>query len=78
MLKDSLRSILEAPNAGCLVGKWLQTQDEEVQELFKQLAKKNGVNLTQLFKTLSGETDIPFKRTLFTYHMRGNCSCPQA
>lgn len=78
MLADSLKSLLDAPSEGCLVGKWLATKDEEVQQLFQLLSEKEGINLTQLYKTISTEESIPFKKTLFTYHMRGNCSCQQA
>lgn len=78
MLADSLKSLLEQPSEGCLVGKWLATKDEEVQALFQSLSEKEGINLTQLYKVITSEESIPFKKTLFTYHMRGNCSCQQA
>jgi hypothetical protein len=77
MLSDSLKSILNAPAEGCMVGKWLKTKDEEVRTLFEQLAAKKGINLTELFKAITAEEQVPFKKTLFTYHMRGTCSCQQ-
>lgn len=77
MLLDDLRTLAkEAEFAGCIVGKWLQTQDKEVVSTLSELAKKPGLNLsTTLTLIKKHDPAIPFKRTAFVYHMRGTCAC---
>lgn len=77
MLLDELRKLANAAEfSGCVVGKWLSTQDPEVVSLLQDLANKPGLNLTTTL-TLIKKHDpaIPFKRTAFVSHMRRNCSC---
>lgn len=80
MLADTLKNLLNAPDAGCAVHRWVEEQGPEVSELFNQLKVKPGVNLAELFRVLSAEANgkLPFGKTLFNYHMRNDCSCPQA
>lgn len=73
MLKDILKEFIEKPRQ-CVFGKWLEEQDEETQELFKQVLV-NRVPLAPLFKQLAKHELIPFQLTVFKSHLKGNCAC---
>jgi hypothetical protein len=77
MLLDDLRELAkQAELEGCVVGKWLATQDIEIGETLKLLATKPGINITTTMDILKKhDPSIPFKRTSFSTHMRGTCSC---
>lgn len=76
MLLDELRSLVEQPE-GCVVGQWVAKQEPELQDLLAALAKKPGVNFTSVLNVLHKNlTDLPFKRTAFIAHLKGQCSCP--
>lgn len=78
MLKDALYDLLQASTEGCVVNRWISTKEPEIQELFEQLKKKQGLNLSALYRAVvKDEGNIPFGKTMFNYHMRGECSCPQ-
>jgi hypothetical protein len=80
MLIDELKALAKkAELEGCVVGVWAQSQDAEFQAVFESLRGNDNVNLTQVLVAIkSHNTDLPFKRTAFTNHMRGGCSCPTA
>ena len=80
MLIDELRAIAKkAELEGCVVGVWAQTQDQEFQEVFNSLRGNNNVNFTATLAVVkSHNPDVPFKRTAFAAHMRGDCSCQTA
>jgi hypothetical protein len=76
MLLDELRSLVNQPD-GCVVGQWASTQDTELQDLLVALAKKPGVNFTAVLSVLHKNiSNLPFKRTAFIAHLKGQCSCP--
>jgi hypothetical protein len=77
MIADVLREHLEELSrpAKCSMGKWLDTQEEEIQALFEQISRKPTINSMALYKSL--ETVLPFKLTTFKLHIKGNCPCPK-
>ncbi len=76
MLLDELRGLIEQPD-GCVVGQWVATQDPEFPEILSALAKKPGVNFTAVLNVLHKNIpNLPFKRTAFIAHLKGQCSCP--
>jgi hypothetical protein len=77
MLADILTEHLNGKVSKCLFGKWLKEQDEQVQDLFAQLVKKDKLNIASLWRDLISTTELPFKSTTFKSHMRGECSCPK-
>ena len=80
MLIDELKALVaNADNIGCAVQKWVNEQDAEIAELMSQIRQKPGVNVSKAYALLLANiTDLPFKRTLFGMHMRGDCGCPKA
>lgn len=78
MIVDVLREHLEGINkpSQCTMGKWLGTQESEVQDLFAQLALKPNLNAMALYRSL--EETLPFKSTTFKLHIKGTCPCPKA
>ena len=73
LLKDILGQHLEKTKL-CVVGKWLETQDTETQELFLKVIDSK-VPLEPLFYELAKNQLIPFKLTIFKYHLKGSCAC---
>lgn len=80
MLIDELKELAKkAELEGCVVAVWAQGQDVEFQEVLESLRHNTNVNLTQVLAAIkSHNPDLPFKRTAFTLHMRGTCSCQTA
>jgi hypothetical protein len=80
MLIDELKALAKkAELEGCVVGIWAQSQDAEFQEVFNSLRGNTNVNLTQVLSAVKTHNpDLPFKRTAFSSHMRGDCSCQTA
>lgn len=76
MLVDILLQHLNDTKPKCSVGKWLLEQDQELQEVFALLVKKDKKNISSIWRDISSE-DLPFKSTTFKSHMRGDCSCPK-
>jgi hypothetical protein len=79
MIADILQEHLEGKpkHSKCLVGKWLDEQDEKVNALFDQLKAKPNINLAGLYRDLRS-SEILFQLTTFKTHMKGNCTCPKA
>ena len=79
MIADVLQEHLEGvkKQSKCLVGKWLDTQDETVNSLFSQLLQKPDLNISGLYRDLRS-SEVNFQLTTFKSHMRGNCTCPKA
>lgn len=76
MLDTVLEEYLNKPDkVKCLVGKWVLGKDAEFQELFRKIENHPNLNLTELYKDMSAEEELPFKITLFRSHMRGDCAC---
>jgi hypothetical protein len=76
MLLDELRSLINQPD-GCVVRQWAARQDAELQDLLVALANKPGINFTSVLNVLHKNVpDLPFKRTAFIAHLKGQCSCP--
>lgn len=73
LLKDILGQHLEKTKL-CVVGKWLESQDQEARDLFEKVLE-NKVPLEPLFYELAKNQLIPFKLTIFKYHLKGNCAC---
>jgi len=80
MLIEELKALAtRAAVSGCVVGVWVQNQDAEFQEVFAVLKTSPNLNMTEAMALIKKyHPDIPFKRTSFTYHMRGTCTCPTA
>ena len=79
MLADTLQNILDNTSDGCTVAKWIAGQSPEVINVFEQLKSKEGINIANIYRAIiAEEKSAPFGRTLFGYHMKGECSCPQA
>lgn len=78
MLAETLKSILEGQQDGCAVSRWVSEQGPEVVELFAQLQEKKSINVTKLHRAISAEAPLPFGKSLFYYHMKGECACHQA
>lgn len=77
MLLDELKELVKTAEVdGCVVAKWLTTQEPEIGDTLKLLASKPGVNLTTTMDLLKKhDPNLSFKRTSFVSHMRGKCSC---
>jgi len=80
MLLDELKILAsKAAVDGCVVGVWIKNQDAEFQEVFGILKDRPNLNLTETLALIKKyHPEIPFKRTSFTSHMRGTCTCPTA
>lgn len=80
MLIDELKALaVKAAVPGCVVGVWINSQDKDIQEIMKVLMTTPNLNLTEALNLIKKHhPDVPFKRTSFTYHMRGTCTCPTA
>ena len=78
MLLDDLKQLAkQAELSGCVVGKWVATQDPEIRDVIVSLAQKPGLNLTVALDLIKKhDPALPFKKTSFVVHMRGGCSCP--
>lgn len=75
MLLDDLRSLVEKP-VGCKVGQWVAVQEPEFQDLLDALAKKQGINYSSVLSTIQKyHSNLPFKRTSFVLHLKGECGC---
>lgn len=78
MLKDALHDLLQTSTEGCVVNRWILTKEPEVQQLFEKLKVKQRLNLAEVYRAIiKDEGSIPFGKSMFNYHMRGECSCPQ-
>lgn len=77
MLLDALKDLAKVAEVeGCVVGKWLSTQDPEIESVLQSLASKPGLNLTSALDLIKKhDPSAPFKRTSFVLHMRGTCAC---
>jgi hypothetical protein len=77
MLIDELKELAaKAAVSGCVVGVWVKNQDKEFQEVMNILMSSPSLNLTEALNLIKKHhPDVPFKRTSFTYHMRGTCTC---
>jgi hypothetical protein len=80
MLLDELRDLAKRSDIpGCKVAGWLAAQDKDFQEVFVILQNSPHLNLTEALNLIQKyQPDLPFKRTSFVHHMRGNCTCPKA
>ena len=78
MLAETLKNILDGQHDGCSVARWTADQGPEIVELFAQLQSKKTVNVTKLYRAISAESALPFGKSLFYYHMKGDCACQQA
>jgi len=76
MLADLLLQHLNESKPQCRFGKWLENQDEQIQDLFEQLMKKESKNISAIWSDLQS-TGVPFKSSTFKTHMRGACQCPK-
>lgn len=76
MLADLLLQHLNESKPQCRFGKWLETQDEQIQDLFDKLMKKENKNISAIWSDLQS-TGVPFKSSTFKTHMRGGCQCPK-
>jgi hypothetical protein len=78
MIADVLREHLEGVSkpAKCSMGKWLETQEPEVQDLFAQVVLKPNLNAMALYRSI--QDTLPFKSTTFKIHIKGTCPCPKA
>lgn len=78
MLLDELKLLASKASVnGCIVQVWVKSQDSEFQEVFDILKTKQNLNVTETLVLIKKyHPDVPFKRTSFTYHMRGTCTCP--
>jgi hypothetical protein len=77
MLKDLLQEMLNATTEGCVVNRWISNKEPDVQEMFVLLKDKPGLNLSALYRAITNGEPPPFGKTMFNYHMRGECSCPR-
>ncbi|NBW13237.1 MAG: hypothetical protein EBR82_35025 [Caulobacteraceae bacterium] len=80
MLIDELKS-LAARSAvkGCIVGVWEREQDKEFQEVLGVLKQSPNLNYSEALTIIKKHyTDLPFKRTSFIQHLKGNCQCQTA
>jgi hypothetical protein len=79
MIADILQEHLDGKPkySKCLVGKWLETQDDKVNTLFEQLKAKPSINVAGLYRDLRS-LELSFQLTTFKAHMKGNCTCPKA
>lgn len=78
MLSDKLSTLAkEGAINGCVVKVWLINQEKDLQDAFDLLVKSQNANLTVAYKYICDEnSNLPFKRTSFTTHIRGRCTCP--
>lgn len=73
---DVFEEYLKKPTeVKCLVGSWVLSKDTEFQEIFRKIENHPNLNLTDLYKDMSAEENLPFKISLFRMHMRGDCAC---
>jgi len=75
ILKEHLNGLRAVSK--CTTGKWLDTQEPEVIQMFDELAKRPTTNIAALFRDIE-PLDLPFRLTTFKLHMKGNCQCPKA
>ena len=76
MLEVLTKHLDSSSATGCVVSQWISTLTKEEQKLFQQIKEKNtAIKLTQLYKDLNKDTDLPFKMTAFRSHLRGYCTC---
>jgi hypothetical protein len=79
LLNDLKELIKKSAVKQCIVGGWERSQDPELQELFVALQQAPGLNYSDLLAILKKHNpDLPFKRTSFTLHMKGQCACHEA
>lgn len=80
MLLNELKTLVKRSSVqGCVVGVWAHNQDAEFKEVFELMQKTPGVNLTEALNLIKKhQPNVPFKRTSFVMHMRGNCTCQTA
>jgi hypothetical protein len=76
-LLGEMRNLIKKSEVqGCVVGVWVKSQDPEFQEVMAGLQKSANLNLTELLNLFKKHNpDLPFKRTSFVMHMRGQCLC---
>lgn len=78
MIADVLREHLDGTTVSqkCKMGVWLETQEDNVIDLFNEVAKNSSINISAIYHSLSN--DLPFKATTFKLHIKGTCTCPKA
>lgn len=60
----------------CAVGSWIKEQPREVADVFEILKTTKSVNKTEALNVLRAHyADLPFARTTFVTHLRGECPC---
>lgn len=77
MIADVLREHLDGTTVSqkCKMGVWLETQEDNVIDLFNEVSKNSSINISAIYHSLSN--DLPFKSTTFKLHIKGTCTCPK-
>lgn len=76
MFSDIIKQHLNAADAKCSFGAWLDKQNKEDQEGFALLMQKQSINVASLYRSMTSVLeDLPFKSTTFKSHVRGDCKC---
>lgn len=75
MFSDIIKQHLNAADAKCTFGAWLETQSKTDQEGFALLMQKKPINVASLYRSMTTLSDLPFKSTTFKSHVRGDCKC---
>ena len=77
MLLDDLKHLATSASLkGCVVGRWISTQEPEVAALLDELPTKPNFSVITTYDVIrKNDPNIPFKRTAFGDHMRKVCAC---
>lgn len=75
MFSEIIKQHLNAADAKCNFGAWLETQSKADQEGFALLMQKKPINVASLYRSMTSLADLPFKSTTFKSHVRGDCKC---
>jgi len=73
---EVLNKHLTTDNTVCIVAQWISTLPAEEQEVLNALKDNNArVIISDLYKDLKKEVELPYKLTAFRSHLRGYCTC---
>lgn len=60
----------------CGFGNWLHTQDEKIQQAFKEISENKSIKVQNIYNDLvNSGIDLPVKLTVFRSHLKGYCVC---
>jgi hypothetical protein len=80
MLANMLEKALTKSHSRCAVSKWLEVQDEKVNEIFNKVLNDGSINYQEFYSVIKTDAEskgeaTPFAITTMRNHLQSRCSC---